>query len=228
MIITIHQPEHLIWLGLVDKISKADTFVILDNVQFTKNNVQNRNKIRTSKDWTWLTVPVKKHSLSTLIKDIEIANESDWRGRHLELIRSNYAKSDHFSGYYPELEKIILSDYQFLSKLNIGLINFFLKSFEIQPQIVLASDMDLPENNVKGGIVLEICKLLKADTYISGAGGKHYLDVSLFEKDNIKVIFQEFEHPVYKQQYEPFIPFMSSIDLLFNYGPDSKKILLKR
>jgi hypothetical protein len=225
MIVTIHQPEHLIWLGLVDKISKADIFVILDTVQYRKNYFQNRNKIRTQKGWTWLTVPVKKHPLKTKIIDVEISYNQDWLKRYLNLIQVNYQEAKYFNKFYPILEKTILKKYQHLSDLNSELIGFILSQFEIKPKIFKASELNLPE--IKGGskIVLEICKALSADTYLSGISGKDYLKLSDFKAAGIKVIFHQFYHPIYKQLYEPFIPCMSSIDLLFNYGSKAKNIL---
>lgn len=225
MIITIHQPEHLIWLGLVDKISRADTFVILDNVQFRKNYFQNRNKIRTEKGWTWLTIPVKKHPLDTKISEIEISYNQDWIEHYLGLIKNNYREAKYFSWFYPGLEKIILKKYRYLLNLNLKLIKYILKQFEVKTKIIRNSELKLPE--IKGGskTVLEICRTLSADIYLSGISGKDYLDLPAFESSGIKVIFQEFCHPAYKQLRDPFIPCMSSIDLLFNYGPKSKDIL---
>ena len=92
MIATIHQPEHLIWLGLIDKISRADVFVILDTVQFRKNYYQNRNKIRINakEGWAWITVPTKKQPLKTKIEDIEISNIA-WKEHYLALLEINYS-----------------------------------------------------------------------------------------------------------------------------------------
>jgi len=225
MKITIHQPEHLIWLGLVEKISQVETFVVLDSVQFSKNYVQNRNKIRTKDGWLWLTVPIKKHPLNTLIKDIEISDQYGWKDRHLELIKSNYRKANYFDDYYSEIKRIISGNYRYLFELNMELIKYVLKCFSLNPKILISSQMDLPQTDFKGGVVLEICKSLGADIYVSGSGGKDYLDLSTFEDAGIKVVFQEFSHPIYKQSYEPFMPNMSAIDLLFNYGDKSLEML---
>lgn len=225
MIITIHQPEHLIWLGLVDKISRADTFVVLDTVQFRKNYFQNRNKIRTQNGWTWLTVPIKKHPLKTKISDIEISYNQDWTERYLTLIRTNYNKSKYFAKYFPKLEQIILKKHKYLSDLNLELIKFILKHFNMKTKIIKASELKLPETKSGSETVLEICKALSAEVYLSGISGKDYLDLSAFKSSKIEVIFQDFHYPIYKQPTEPFISGMSSIDLLFNYGPKSKDVL---
>lgn len=225
MIITIHQPEHLPWLGLIDKISRVDIFVILDTVQYKKNDFQNRNKIRTQKGFSWLTVPIKKHPLKTGIKDIEISQAFDWRTRYLNLIKENYKNAKHFSEYYTKIKFILDKDYKLLSDLNCELIKFILGCFDIKIKTIKSSEMDLPKFDNGTEVVFGICKALSATEYVTGSGGKNYLDLLIFEENSIKISFQEFQHSIYKQQYEPFIPYMSSIDLLFNYGPESKDIL---
>ena len=212
MIITIHQPEHLIWLGLIDKIFRADVFVVLDNVQFRKNYFQNRNKIKTKDGWAWLTVPVKKHPLKTKIKDIEISYNHNWVQGYLDLIRRNYKKTKYFTNYFPELEKIILKKYKYLADLNLELIKFILKHFKIETKVVRVSELKLSENKSGSDLILEICQKLSAETYLSGTSGKDYLNIYDFESAGIKVIFQEFD---YSDET------LSSIDLLFNYGPKS-------
>jgi len=227
MIVTIHQPEHLIWLGLIDKISKADIFVVLDTVQFRKNYYQNRNKIRTNKKegWTWLTVPIKKQPLETKIKDIEISDIA-WKERYLLLLEVNYAKAPYFRTYYPKIKKIINENYSKLHDLNIELLFFTLNCFDLEnKKIIKSSEMNIRKDSTGSDTVLEICKAVNADTYLAGSFGPDYLNAEDFKKAGIKIDVHSFEHPTYKQQHEPFIPFMSSIDLLFNHGPTAKNIL---
>ena len=225
VIVTIHQPEHLPWLGFFHKISQADLFVILDSVQFRKNYFQNRNKIRTANGWTWLSVPVKRN-INTLIKDVEIDNNQNWRKKCWNSIYFAYNKAPFFSEYSNILEKNYKHDWINLCELNILLIKQFLSFLSLDPIILKSSEMDL---HGKGSdLISDICKKVNADTYISGIFGKEYLKLSDFNEAGIKVTFQEFHHPIYKQLYEPFIPDMSIIDILFNHGPDSLNILMGR
>jgi len=228
MILTIHQPEHMVWLGLLDKISKADVFVALDTVQFRKNYFQNRNKIRTDQGEQWMTVPLVKCSSSTLIQNIRIAYGTGWTTKYLNKIRESYRDSTYFNDYYPELENIFLEKYEFLSELNIELIIRFMQWFQIKTEVIIASSMGLEA--VKGGteVNFQICNAVDADCYLSGPFGKKYLDLTRFREGGIEVVFHEFQQPEYKQQYIPFIPYMSSIDLLFNYGPEARNIFLNR
>jgi hypothetical protein len=226
VIVTIHQPEHLPWLGLIEKISKADLFVILDTVQYQKNYFHNRNKIRTSNEFAWITVPVKKFSHNNSIREIQISYDQKWELRYLNLIKTFYSKTAYFDKYFPLLESEVLKKHEYLVGLNCAFLSLLTRAFEIDTKIVKASDLELP-SNLKGGTIVnyEICKSLSAKEYLSGISGKDYLDSSYFNDRGIQVKFQEFYHPIYQQRYEPFLPFMSSIDSLFLYGDDAKTIL---
>src|SRR5438132_417721 len=119
MIVTIHQPEHLVWLGLLNKIKMADAYVIFDSVQFKKNYFENRNRIKTQDGPMWLTVPVKNHSISTVIKDIEISYDTPWQKKYLAAIQTNYGKAQYFGEYFSAIEKIINKNHRLLVDLNI-------------------------------------------------------------------------------------------------------------
>jgi len=226
MIATIHQPEHMPWLGFFHKISIADTFVILDNTQYRRRYFQNRNKIRTKKGWQWLTVPLEKEERDTLeIRKARIYRaDNRWAEKNLRSVYLNYSKAEFFSDIWDEFRKIYGNDsYELLLEMNMSLINYFLEKFALFKNIIYASSLKVKGR--KGDLILNILKEIGADTYVSGVSGRDYLDMGGFEKNNINVVTQEFHHPVYKQVYEPFIPCISTIDLLFNYGPGSKGIL---
>ncbi|HLP86292.1 MAG TPA: WbqC family protein [Candidatus Paceibacterota bacterium] len=226
MIVTIHQPEHLVWLGLISKISKSDIFVVFDNTQFKKNYFENRNKIKNKDGWMWLTVPVKDHSLSAEIKDIEISYNTNWQRKYLNTLQTNYSKSPFFKVYFNKIESIINKKHKLLIDLNLEVLLFLLESFGFNKKIIKSSELHIPQDIKNGSdICLEICKSLKADTYLSGISGKDYLNLDDFEKVGIKVIFHNFNHPVYDQLWGDFIPGMSSLDALFNLGEKAKELI---
>lgn len=222
MRITIHQPEYMPWLGFFHKINMADVYVVLDDVQFSKNYFQNRNKVRTPDGWTWVALPVNRN-IKTLIKDVTIANDSRWQKKWHGTIYYNYKKTPYFDCYFEGLSKIINEEWKQLSDLNIALIEFFLKALNIQKEIKFASMLNV--SGEKADLIFNICKATDAKTYISGVSGKEYLDLKKFQEAGIDVEFQEFHHPIYKQLQEPFIPCMSVIDLLFNYGEKSLDVI---
>lgn len=226
MIITIHQPEHLPWLGYFNKCSKADILVHLDNVQFTKNGFQNRNRILVRNEPYWVTVPVNtKGHTTNKISDILISNGVDWRKKYLGTIKMTYSKYPFFNIYYPVLEEVICKEYDKLEDLNIAIIDFFLKELDIQVKTVRATELNVPFTDASNNL-LNIVKTLNGKEYLSGPSGKNYLNLDIFEKNNIKVSFNEFTHPVYKQRSDKFVSHLSTLDALFSHGKDAKKLIL--
>ncbi|MBU1864508.1 MAG: WbqC family protein [Candidatus Omnitrophica bacterium] len=227
MIISIHQPEHLPWMGLISKIYHVDVFVLLDTVQYRKNYFQNRNRICYRDKYKWITVPVKKTGLHTLIKDVLIDNAQPWRQKYLKLLYNSYCKTPFFKQFKDNLWEIYLRPCVYLSELNIALIKYILKVLEIDTQIFIASEFVLPV--VGGGtqVVLNICKYLEAESYLSGSFGKDYLDENILLQSGVKVRYQDFKHPIYLQAQSPFMPSLSIIDTLFNCGAQKTKELIK-
>lgn len=225
MKITIHQPEHMPWLGFFHKINLSDVYVVLDNVQYCRHYFQNRNKIRTIDGWQWLTVPIEKDNIDTLlIKDTKISKGNlRWKNKNLESICQNYRKAPYFKNYWDALKSIYNRDYTNLIDLNLDLIKFFFDKLGIKTEIRLASELNV--FGYKNELILHICQAVGANLYISGISGKEYLDIEKFSSNGIEVMIQEFHHPIYKQLHEPFIPCMSIVDLLFNYGDKSLDII---
>lgn len=222
--VSIHQPVYLPWLGFFEKIISSEKFVFLDDVQYEKNGFQNRNKIRTSEGDMWLTVPVKAKS-NTLLKNVEIDNSSNWMKKHSKSIMLNYSQSKFFDEYWPELTKIYEKKYENLLEINIEIIKFLLKKLEIKTETIFSSELKIIEKG--SDRIIEICKALDADTYISGIGGKEYLSKEDFFKNKINLKFQNFKHPIYQQAFVPFYSNMAAIDLLFNEGSNAVKIIKK-
>ena len=224
MVVTVHQPEHLPWLGFFDKAIRADLFVILDCVQFRKNYFQNRNKIRTKDGWIWITLPIKK-PLVVPICDVRIETDSRLRQKYLNLISTHYQKSEFYDLYYSDIRDIILSSSDRLAEINLALLNLSMDAMGIKTRMLCASELDVEIG--KGGtrVNLSICRSVGATSYLSGISGKEYLDQEEFFKSGIELDFQEFYHPIYKQMHEPFLPCMSVLDLLSNYGPASLDVL---
>lgn len=223
MIICGHQPEYLPYLGLVYKTLKCDKFIFVDHIQYKHKNFQNRNRIRTDKGPIWLTVPISGHHRIP-ITDILIDNNQNWRKVHLNTIKSAYSGTKFFNQYYHFFEKTYSMQWDKLVDLDIYITRFIFQQFGVKAQIFRSSEHNLTKPKTE--LLIELCKTFKGDTYLQDAGGKDYIDEDLIKKSGIKLIFSDFKHPIYKQKFEPFIENMSAIDLLFNYGPESKKILL--
>lgn len=218
MILTIHQPEHLPWLGFFNKMAYVDTFLLLDGVQFTKNNYQNRNKIMGTNGEQWLGVPVEtKGHIHSRICDMKISNtyNAKWREKYLKTIEYAYKKHPYFKQCYPFFAELLGCEHENLCELNIAIINFFLDLLEIKPAIVRSSDLSLYGS--KSDLILACCKAMRASVYVSGPSGRDYLNLSDFKDAGIEVVFNDFEHPTYPQyKRKEFTPYLSTLDLLMN------------
>jgi hypothetical protein len=224
--VAIHQPEHMPWLGFLDKARTADLLVFLDHVQFRKRYFQNRNKIRTTDGWTWLTVPVQvKSRYEQAINEVGVDNSlhARWGRKYWETILHAYGKAPHFAEHHPFFEDVFARNWKLLVELNIVLIEYLLSVYGMSPKLIRSSD--LPVKGHKGELILNICREVSADTYLSGISGEDYLPKDDFARDGIDVEIQEFHHPIYSQMHDPFAPCMSSVDLLFTHGPESRRIL---
>lgn len=215
MILSIHQPAYLPWLGYLDRIALSDCFVFLDTVQFEKNSYTNRNKIKTSTGPLWLTVPVKQQGhLEKKLTEIEIDNSQNWRAKHLRSIEHSYRRASNFVTCYPKLASCFSESETLLADLCFKQLLFWLKEFNITTPVVRASDLQV--NGKKSDLVLAICQHLGAKGYLSGPQGRDYLDVSSFESNGVDVSFHEFAHPVYPQLHGDFLPAMSVVDYWMN------------
>ncbi len=215
MIAAIHQPQYLPWIGYFDKLDRADVFVLLDNVQYKKNEWQNRNRIRTSQGWQWVTVPVL-YKYPEKISDVKVNNTVEWRRKHLNALICNYSKAPFFKEYRCFFEETFSGEWEHLVDINVHIIRYLNKALGINKEIVLASRLVLREEPTER--LVDICRYVKADTYLSGRDGAKYMNLDTFSRANIRVAFQDFHHPIYSQLHKPFEPFMSIVDLLFNHG----------
>ena len=224
MIVAIHQPEYLPWLGFFKKMMNVELFVFLDDVQFRKKGWQNRNRIRINDGTTLLSIPVHTHSYPK-INEVTIDNEKNWSIRHKKSILYNYARAPYFDEIKDFIESIFEKKFQYLVDLNTEIIKFIMNELEIKSKIVFSSELEISKKGSER--VLDICKAVDADHYITGTfWAESNLRVEEFKKSNIDVEFQKFQHPIYKQIHGEFIPEMSIIDLLFNEGrKEAKKIL---
>lgn len=215
MRVTIHQPQFLPWLGYLDKIDQADVFVVLDTVQYKKNEWQNRNRIRTAQGWQWLTVPVH-YTFGQKIHEVRIDEASDWRARHLRALALSYGKAPFHQAHAEGLRSLYAGSSDRLVTVNLSTIRWLLDGFGITTPLRLASEMTLREEPTDR--LIDICRAVGATRYLAGAGAQAYLDLPRFEASGIALEIQGFHHPTYPQCYAPFVAGLSAVDLLLNCG----------
>ena len=226
MKIAISQPTYLPWIGYFDLMDQVDTFVYLDCVQFEKQSWHHRNRIKTPAGLLWLTVPVQIHGrFGQLIKDVEIRQVDFWQ-KHLRSVEVHYRRSPYFETYFPPLLRFFEQhESSSLCELNIALLTWMMTALTVQKPTVIASTLQV--EGKKSGLLVNICRKLGADEYLSPIGSAEYLldDMQLFNESGISVRFQHYQHPEYRQLFRPFVPYASALDLLFNEGPGAMDII---
>jgi len=214
-VVAIHQSQYIPWFPYFKKIAMSDIFVVMDNVQFQKNGVQNRNKIRNYAGDFWLTIPVTGH-IDDLILDKRIA-EDRWRQKHWKSISASYSKAPHWSLYRERLENLYKRDYTTLHQVNKGFLEFLVGSLSLDTRILYLSELQAV--GTKSELILSICKELNATTYLSGLGGNTYLQENDFNDAHIVIKYMESATPRYPQFQGNFINDLSILDMLFNVTP---------
>ena len=223
MIVAVHQPQYLPWLGYFDKIRRADMFCYLDSVQYKKNDWQNRNRIKTSQGWQWLTVPVR-FKYPEKISEVKINPTVKWRQKHLQALVTNYRRAPFFDQYIEIFEQIYSEDWELVSELNICFIERLKAVLGLgAKKAIRSSQLDLSEDPTDR--LIDICSAANADIYLSGQDGIKYMDLERFKANGVQVVVQDYRHPVYPQMFAGFESHMSVVDLLFNCGPKSLAII---
>ena len=224
MILTAHQPVYLPWLGLFHKIALADAYVHFDHVQHAAQDYTARNYIGTSQGKHRLTVPVQgARSTSIKLKDLKIDNSAPWRRNHWKSIQLNYSKAPHFSEYSPIFADLYVRNWNFISELNLEILQVFLNIFGLEVPIRLSSELGIDSTKNEG--IIDMCRRLGATNIVFGTLGRDYVDGELFRANGIGIYFQDYRHPEYRQHFKPFVSHLSALDLVFNHGPQSLDIL---
>lgn len=229
MIVAIHQPHFLPWLGYLHRMARADVFVLLDHVQFERRNYQNRAMIRMEGEARWFTVPVVQRSQKERIVEKQVDNRMEgarrWGPGHLRTLKHAYREAPFLGHYGPQLARLFETEWERLVDLNQAALEFLREAFDIRTPLLRSSALDV--EGARGELILDICRAVGADTLLAGMGGSRgYLDVEAFARAGVRVEFQQFRHPQYRQcGPQPFMPGLSAIDALFNCGPAGRAML---
>jgi len=222
LILSVHQPNYFPYPGFFHKIKLSDIFVVLDNVQYAKGS--NRNKIITSKGWTWITVPINKTHKFSRSSEVEINNEIDWSSLHWAKIRTSYTNAKYFHLYKEYFEKLYKRNWKMLFELNFETLKKCIEWLGIKTEIIIESELNVSGTSTER--LVNVCKAVGADTYLSGIVGKDYLNEALFEKNNINLKYKNYKSVTYTQNLsKTFIPNLSIIDVLANNGPKTHEFL---
>lgn len=223
MIVSIHQPDYIPWLGLYYKMAHSDVFVYLDDAQYSNEADHNVNKIKTPQGQFKLKVPVEQH-LGDLICNVRTKDELKWKEKHLKTLKMNYAKAPFFEKIFPGFEDVILSHSGSIADLNMAINRYICGGFGIQTKILKSSDMEI--HTAREERVIDICLAVGGTEYLSGNGARVYQTESHFTDRGLKLSYLDYK-PVEYQQLWPktgFLPCMSVLDYIFNCGFDWKYV----
>ena len=223
MTVSILQSNYIPWKGYFDIIARSDVFVIYDEVQYTKNDWRNRNIIKTQNGLQWLTIAVKHDSLDQKICDTQVF-KNNWSKKHIGTLQANYAKAPFFKDYKEAIFEVYENVTSNLSEINLQFINAICRILEIDTKIIDSRTLNLRGD--KQERLIHACKILEADTYLSGPAAKSYIEEDIFESNNIKVEWMDYaNYKEYNQLFSPFEHGVSILDLIFNEGPNARQFL---
>lgn len=223
--IAIVQSNYIPWKGYFDLINLADEFILYDDMQYTRRDWRNRNKIKTPNGAKWLTIPVEvKGKYSQKIKDT-IISDLKWNLKHWKSIVHNYSKAKYFPDYKDLFEELYLGlNDKFLSQINYQFLTTICEILGINTKLSWSMDYQLVEGKTER--LVDLCKQTSATEYISGPSAKGYIDDDLFKKEEIVVRYIDYSgYPEHNQLYPPFEHAVSIIDLIFNEGPNATKYM---
>ena len=230
MIVAIHQPSYFPWLGLLNKIAKADIFIVMDEVQLADRAYQHRNIfLDSSGNFKYLTIPIiKKGYRKKVIKEIEINDTVDWEKKHARFLFLNYKKHQFFTEIYPTVGEFYKEKYKFLMEAVWKSMKMMIDFLDIKTEIVFQSQLSYDRSKKKGDLILELVKAVNGNIYLSGVGAKEYMEKVLDRAKNmeIKVLWNNFYHFKYPQRNsKQFVEGLSSLDFLFNVGINEGRII---
>ena len=222
--VAVLQSNYIPWKGYFDIIHDVDTFVFYDDVQFTKNDWRNRNRIKTAQGVQWLSVPVGG-DISRTIREVAIA-DTRWQRKHFETLKQSYGKARHFARLEPFLEEAYVKrQWDNLSAMNRFFVTTLARDF-----LGLATRFEDSSSYALRGAkqerLLELLAAMGATSYVSGPSGRDYMDTSAFERAGIRVTFKDYSrYPEYPQLHPPFEHRVSILDLIAHTGPDAPRYI---
>jgi hypothetical protein len=222
MKVAIHQPQFFPYPGFFQKLSAADAFVIMDDVQYDKR-FTNRNKILAPQGPIWLTVPIDKADKFSSNMTVEVNNAVPWRAEHWKKLTYSYKNSAFFHLYREYFEDLYGREHGLLFDLDLETTRAVMRWLDLDIPVVRESELGVTGEGTQR--LVNVCRAMGADTYVSGVGGKNYMNEGLFREHGVTLQYQPYAPTPYPQRFvSEFVPNLSILDMLFNVGPESRKL----
>lgn len=226
MNVVISQPMYFPWVGMFEQVKLCNVYVHYDDVQFSKGSFTNRVQIKTnsSDGYSWLTVPLKNLTLGINIKELLINNDKDWKNHHLNQLKEAYRQSPFRDEMLVLVNNVFENQFKTIAELSQSSIEVIADYFGFNHQKFFVSS-ELAIGGASSQRVYEIVKHFKGDVYITGHGARKYLDHNLFEENGIEVAYMDYQRTPYPQQFGPFNPHVSILDLIANLGKEGEQYI---
>jgi hypothetical protein len=226
MIVSTNQPYFFAYPGFFYKANLSDIFVILDDIQFPRGTTWvTRNRFKNDQGTLWMTIPVWKKGLGLQkINEVRICDEGRWAKKHLESLKSAYARAPYLVDHLDFVEGIFSSDFKRLIDLNLTIIRYLIEHLHIKTDILLLSELGIESRGDQ--LLIDICRRIGASHFLTQNATLKFLNVDIFNEAGIQL--RSFNPPslVYPQLFGDFIPNLSTLDLILNCGPKAHDILI--
>jgi hypothetical protein len=221
--VVISQPMFFPWVGMFEQIRLADVYVHYADVQFSKGSFVNRVQIKTIGGIKWLTVPLKRKSLRQRIDEVEIDDSTDWRRDHFRLLSQAYAKSPYCNEMLKVVRRVYDGKFKTIDELAINSMEVVVKYFNLAENTRFLNSRTMNIGGSNSQRVLDIVRAVDGNIYITGHGGKNYLDHESFETNGVRVEYMDYQKTFYPQLHGEFTPYVSILDLIANVAIAGKK-----
>jgi hypothetical protein len=224
--LAIIQSNYIPWKGYFDILGLVDEFILYDDMQYTRRDWRNRNKIKTPRGLQWITIPVQvKGKYFQTIRETQVTS-SAWADEHWKSLHHNYGKAPYFEQYAPLFDDLYrqAAAEPYLSQINYLFITAICDLLGIDTRITWSMDYEIPEGKTER--LIGLCQQVEATSYLSGPSARGYIDEQLFVDAGIDLVFMDYsDYPEYEQFYPPFEHGVTILDLIFHTGPDAPRYM---
>lgn len=226
MKVAVLQSNYIPWKGYFDIIAGVDEFILYDDMQYTRRDWRNRNKIMTPKGPIWLTIPVEvRGKFYQKISETKVADHK-WIDRHWKSIQMNYSRARYFNAYKDRIKEIYerCRDENYLSQINYLFLMEICNILDIRTKITWSSKYHLVDGKTER--LIGLVKEAGGDYYLSGPAAKDYISEELFQRENIELAWMDYSgYTEYAQLSSKFEHGVSILDLIFNEGPNARQFM---
>ena len=223
MRVGVIQSNYLPWRGYFDFIDDVDVFVLHDDLQFTKGDWRNRNRIKTAQGSRWLTVPVHHRHSGQLICETAIDHSRNWQRDHRNLIAASLGRAPYLRDVLDLLEPHFELQHATISELNVALLRSICGYLDVRTPLVMSAEFRLTRTRTER--LIELLTAMGATTYVSGPSARNYLDEARFAEARIALEYKQYVYPSYPQLWGPFDNALSIVDTIANCGPAARMVL---